>query len=157
MRLFSFLEMIKAYGKSIAAVASILAILDEVTRSSFPRNEVGKFVLEDPHREYAETVLKIVGNAAIILGELQLAQSAVYANRVLARWDGSGFAEVLNDRMLPILHERIMDELSSTFFMHLTPDKAALYRDALQGWEEVVSRFPSSQTDIEEMNKCVAL
>jgi hypothetical protein len=55
------------------------------------------------------------------------------------------------------LTERFIDTLSLLSFLFLSPHEADLYSKPLSGWDAVVTAFPSSQFDIEEASKCLAL
>jgi hypothetical protein len=55
------------------------------------------------------------------------------------------------------LQSRLEDELSTKLFFTLPLEKRAFFDEPRKGWEEVVTRFPDTVTDIEEMNKCFAL
>jgi HEPN domain-containing protein len=53
--------------------------------------------------------------------------------------------------------ERITDELKLKSFYRLTPEAARLHDDPYPFGEVVVGKFPSTQVDIEEAAKCLAL
>jgi hypothetical protein len=55
------------------------------------------------------------------------------------------------------LQGRLVDELEGKYFWSLTTMEAAYYTKPLEGWKEIVNRFPTTLTDIEEMSKCFAL
>jgi hypothetical protein len=55
------------------------------------------------------------------------------------------------------VRERIRDELKSRTFLLIETSKSSLYENATEGWEEIVKHFPSSQRDVEEASKCLAL
>lgn len=81
----------------------------------------------------------------------------MYAVRLLATWEKQGFDMVLHLNMVNILSDRIQDELKTRFFLYVPNDKAELYLAPAVGWEEIISRFPTTQPDIEEMSRCLAL
>jgi hypothetical protein len=55
------------------------------------------------------------------------------------------------------LQERVIDELEGRLFWSLSANEAHRYMEPREGWGQVIDRFPSAITDIEEMNKCFAL
>lgn len=54
------------------------------------------------------------------------------------------------------LQERMIDEMKGNRFLALTAQEADYFYHPLKGWEEIVARFPDSNTDIEEAYKCFA-
>lgn len=75
--------------------------------------------------------------------------------------DGKKIANLFNNQVLAHhLHEirdRFKDELSTKLFFQLPHTRKALFDTPLQGWEEVVSRFPETQSEISEMSRCFSL
>jgi hypothetical protein len=55
------------------------------------------------------------------------------------------------------LQDRMIDEMSMPRFLSLEVGEAAYYNKPFGGWAEIIERFPSAITDIEEMGKCFAL
>ena len=55
------------------------------------------------------------------------------------------------------LNGRLESELSHRLFLHLRSDRRKYYDEPRDGWEEVISRFGSTVSDIEEMSRCFAL
>jgi hypothetical protein len=51
----------------------------------------------------------------------------------------------------------VEDELSLHSYFSLEPNEAELYSQPWAGWEKIVAKFPDTNRDIEEMNKCFAL
>ena len=153
-RLVSLWDMVRAYGNYIAGLTSILVSFNHISAQQFARDESGKWRPQE--QAFIGSTFENLKQAINILPVLGLSQSSIYAKRLLETWEKYGFDVVQRDRMLEVLHGRIMDELKSTFFMYLSIEKAALYQQPMAGWEEVVSKFPESQTDIEEMNRCLA-
>lgn len=149
--LVSLWDMVSAYAQHFATLTSMLVSFDKISTFQFERDPLGNW---RPHDQaFIDGVFEILRKSVGLLEELKLTQSSIYAGRLLKKWGNLGFESVSRDHMLEILHERIMDELGSTFFIHLSPEKAALYRHPTRGWEEITSRFQESQTDIEEMNR----
>lgn len=63
-----------------------------------------------------------------------------------------------------LLHENLnhicddlQRELSLQLFIRIRSEHRKKYDDPFKGWEDIVTRFPETVTDIEEMNKCFAL
>jgi len=62
--------------------------------------------------------------------------------------------------LYPLVEElrgRLIDEMESKSFWALTTKEREYYEQPRKGWDEVISRFPDSVTDIEEASKCFAL
>jgi hypothetical protein len=55
------------------------------------------------------------------------------------------------------IKSRLDDELSTLLFFRVPAERAHYFDKYQEGWEEVVSRFPETMSDIEEMSKCFAL
>jgi hypothetical protein len=55
------------------------------------------------------------------------------------------------------IQSRLEDELSQNLFFKLPQDKKKYFDNYKVGWEEVISRFPETESNIEEMSKCFAL
>jgi len=66
------------------------------------------------------------------------------------------FSQLLPSKLEEV-QGRLESELSHRLFLHLRPDKQKLFDEPQAGWEEVVSRFAETITDIEEMTRCFAL
>ena len=54
------------------------------------------------------------------------------------------------------LQERLIDEMSAPRFFSLSDQEAEYYNNPCTGWEEIITRWPNTQTDIEESSKCFA-
>jgi len=55
------------------------------------------------------------------------------------------------------MRERFMDELSTKLFLQVPHSRMAYFDSPFLGWEKIVSAFPESSRDVEEMNKCFGL
>ena len=55
------------------------------------------------------------------------------------------------------LQGRLVDEMQSRLFLSLSMGEAEHYQGPLDGWIEVLCRFPNAMTDVEEARKCLAL
>lgn len=55
------------------------------------------------------------------------------------------------------IQDRLVDELSTKLFFQLPYERHKLFMQPTAGWEEVVTRWPDVQTDVEEMSRCFAL
>jgi len=55
------------------------------------------------------------------------------------------------------IQSRMYDELKSSLFLQISPDREKFFSHFSNGWEEVIERFPDTESDIEEMCKCFAL
>jgi hypothetical protein len=60
-------------------------------------------------------------------------------------------------RQLVDLWSRALDELNARFMLMLTLDEAKHYEIPTKGWESVLKAFPSTESDIEEANRCYAV
>jgi hypothetical protein len=65
--------------------------------------------------------------------------------------------QTLRSEDVDALIDNIQRELQSKLFFTLSHPAEKLYREPLVGWEDIISAFPQSQEDVEEMNKCYAL
>jgi hypothetical protein len=54
------------------------------------------------------------------------------------------------------LNQRISDEIEGRFFLHLSSEEATFHEKPLDGWDDVVTAFPSTIFDIEEASKDIA-
>ena len=63
----------------------------------------------------------------------------------------------LAKRLAEDVYDRVVDELGLLSFYRLSPETARLYDDPSPFGDEVLSRFPTTQVDIEEAAKCLAL
>lgn len=80
------------------------------------------------------------------------------AGRTIERYITSGATSLPEmGRQLVEFHTRIIDELEGQHFLMIPADKAAIYTDPLRGWDDQIKAFGSSQTDIEEAQKCFVL
>lgn len=55
------------------------------------------------------------------------------------------------------LHNRLLEELMDRYFYYLEPEKAKVYIESLNGWENVASTFPDTKTEIIEAQQCLGL
>jgi hypothetical protein len=55
------------------------------------------------------------------------------------------------------LRKRLDDELSFAVVLSLTAQEGEIYLNPRKGWEDIVTRFPETLSDIEEAQKCFAL
>ena len=108
--------------------------------------------------EYSKVKMQpIFRDAAIICAELGLTASRVSAEKLTRLVSES---DCSSDKLRELVREyqkRLIDEMSAPRFLSLTDEEASYYNNPTEGWREVVGRFPSAITDIEEMNKCFAL
>ncbi len=123
-------------------------------RAAYPTRPLGD-VLGDG--ESRRGLARILENIASLCHDYGLTLSAMQAKRALEAVEGGGWdkhqeAEILNE-----LVQRCNDELSTRFYLTLTPDEADRYSNPWDGWGSVVKRFDITSRDVEEMNKCYAL
>ena len=55
------------------------------------------------------------------------------------------------------LRKRLDDELSFAVVLSLTAQEGDVYSNPRKGWDDIITRFPESLSDIEEARKCFAL
>lgn len=55
------------------------------------------------------------------------------------------------------VHQRLRDEAEEKLFLYVSRERAPYYSDWRNGWELVITQFPSITIDIEEACKCLAL
>ncbi len=87
--------------------------------------------------------------------ELHLQFSAIFAERIINDYKNAGQSDL--HLMLSQLQSRIDDELSLTFFRHVTKEQAELFSQTKPFGEKVADKFPKAIEDIDEATKCMAL
>jgi hypothetical protein len=60
-------------------------------------------------------------------------------------------------KVMQEVHGRLIDELSTQYFLALSPSEASRFDNWRSGWEKILARFGTVTRDVEEMNKCFAL
>ena len=55
------------------------------------------------------------------------------------------------------IQNRLVDELETNLFLHVSFKESGYYQEPLNDWEEVIRRFPDTRLDISEASKCFAL
>src|SRR5262249_51752186 len=53
--------------------------------------------------------------------------------------------------------DRLKDEMEGRVFLSLSAGEGNLYREPLQGWDDVFGRFPEALDDVEAASKCLAI
>jgi hypothetical protein len=71
--------------------------------------------------------------------------------------EGAKFAYEEFDRRFRAIDEMLRDELSEILLFSLGLNEAEFYQSPRKGWEEIISVFPATVSDIEESRKCFAL
>lgn len=56
-----------------------------------------------------------------------------------------------------VIRQALMGELEARVFVPVAPEKARYYREPTKDWEEIISHFEETVTDIEEASRCYAL
>jgi hypothetical protein len=154
-RLVSLWDMTVVYGYVLSSLATMLASFGQISQYRFVKEADASYRQDD--MSFAESFLESLRAFVPHMRSLNLTHSLLYANWLIRIWETVGFNAVVRENMIAVLLGRLNDELRSSFFLHVPKDLVDAYTAPLEGWEEVVARFPSSTMDVEEMNRCFAL
>jgi hypothetical protein len=151
------MEILRAYAGAYVCGAKALALVSQQIheRANDPEQDI---------RKDAILIERMKGHLSGLFQHCEhLPATAISITRLLQVLDSPGMiarwtqAPVSFMQMLEEIQSRLQDELSLLLFFKLPPDQKKRFENPQTGWEEVVSRFPDSANDIEEMNKCYAL
>ena len=116
-------------------------------------HENGEPVSEDQSRHLLDGFKVYHAN----LQPLGLKNSLIYLERMIEDWDSQGFSTVADGQRFALLHERIVDELESHYWLYLPYDKAKLYGRKSPFGQSVDDAYPSAGGDIEAAARCLAV
>jgi len=152
-RLISIKEMIKQYGSLFYKLSKTIELFQKV--------------LDNPTDDFLEQLKKIkheLNFKAVLpersflkaLDELELRLSKKSLERFASQLPSINTINELRE-FVKELDGRLKDELDSVWFMHLPTKQADLYINVFPFDLVVIDRLPSTQFDIEEAAKCLAV
>lgn len=89
--------------------------------------------------------------------ELELIASMVSARKIQELLSEDNPSPERFHELVIELQGRMIDEMSMPRFFSFSLGEVEYYNNPTKDWDEVIQRFPSAITDIEEMGKCFAL
>jgi hypothetical protein len=149
-RLVNYYEMLTLDAGRLARAMQYLAETSRIFDTSLAGllfsdvNENHRYV------EHINAIIDYCNEASFPMTKIPLER--IVRNHVEPRFTTSAMAELLKDAM-----QRLRDESEIHQLLKLSIEASAIYSAPLNGWEDIVSKFPDVQDDIEEMNKCFAL
>jgi hypothetical protein len=122
---------------------------------------------DDEHRHYLKAELEELQQICIT-AELPMTKMTV--DHILANFsafdEGTGEQRAVVAQGLtgPLLatyltkaRDRLCDELSLKLFLQIQHNRKTYFEEPLNGWEDIIAKFPDCIRDVEEMNTCFAL
>lgn len=147
----SLFELLQFHAKSFVQLANLLREMEALGQIASGIDNVA--TLKDSER--VSGLSDVMRNLSAIHG---LPLSSKKAKRICEEIKRNGpmqYKEI--HRHLRELRERFEDELEDQRFLHLQRADADLYESPINGWEEIIKRFPETLQNIIESSKCFAL
>ncbi len=142
----------EAYVRAAHALTLISHLIDEHNREQsdvrrdkplLNRLEQNLLSLHE-HCEHLPMTAKAIMNLVV----------TIRSPKMLAKWTQT---EMTLLQSIAEIQGRLEDELSLSLFFLLPIERKKYFDKPLEGWQEVIARFPRAAADVEEMSKCFAL
>lgn len=147
-RLANLMELLRLKAESFCRltelIGQVLTYLDEDQEHS-----------EEKVKEFWDTLVSEIVTES---KKLELRSTLKQLERIRERMVSP--AEIGAEEMRELFNQlqiRVVEDLEDSLFLSISPNRAAYYQNPRKGWEEIISRFPNTVSDIEEASKCFAL
>lgn len=155
--LVSLLDILRAYAEAYVKGARILALLN--AQIFYVGQQSGYDVRKD-----LQLIERLKAHLSDLLEHCQyLPMTSIAAQKLKAALNNSELMSTWTDteetleHMIADVLTRLEDELAINLFFKLPQERQKYFENPIDGWEEVIARFPDTVSNIEEMNKCFAL
>jgi hypothetical protein len=157
-RLVSLWEIVKSFDAGmfveLTRVMGWFETTDHIASLAHQRGvDVSEYITNEERRSNIDSGFSDLENSCIELG----LTASLATIRKLRRKFVIGCKDSDIYPLTDELQGRLSDELKGRSLWSLTVREGEYYNKPLEGWREVIDRFPATITDVEEMNKCFAL
>jgi hypothetical protein len=152
----SLLDILRAYAEAYTRAARSLTLaFAEVSKHQLNNTDVREnTLLLKRLRSQLNELLPHCKHLPMTTAAISRLLTVLDAPETMAQWRQTALS--LMSWITDII-TRLEDELSLNLFFKLPQDKKRYFDGPVDGWEDVVARFPETISNIEEMSKCFAL